>query len=558
MAWFRAPLTLLRARMKDPSYKGLGDPAPSLGEPGPRAPLPMFGPWLLVVVAVLFGAFLIFRVAAQSAPGLAIGCDNFGYLRQAELFRKKGLIAGLDTRVDASEVRYLVEVGRRSAAPADEWYQMIAPHCHHYRQETNSVILQYPPGTAFLLSLFSPQRDVRSMMVIAAGALAICACLALAITPSALGALATIQFLIIATQVLLAAETSSSYSVPWTLALIPILVLLSLGIGRPLGRGRLLLGIAWGGVAALLISVRLANIAVVASAAFLLLPALLSQTGGLPRYGVIGGTIAAFSVGLLPLLIATKLNTGFFIASTYAGGDSAPPRFDWPLIESNLAYYLWERAYAWPVTSVSLVAALIVLVAAAQKRIGWSVAGSAMAACGLSGVLLLSREITGPYYWIPSALFVLSLALFSLGSPAGPFPSARSSRLLPAIAVAALVSVTVYKVRELPRSIVTANAPSALLAQDSIVWSDITSGSLFFYLHKYSGKLPSGSACMQERMLHAIHLDGRPQFMILDSEGMANLLRRLGPSGAERIGEFQLHESYPVYRLLVPPAPTCR
>jgi hypothetical protein len=266
--------------------RALWPSASSPGELEPQTPPSRLGNWVLVALMVLFGAFLIVRVAAQSAPGLAIGCDNFGYLRQAELFRVKGLMGGLDTRVDAPEARYLAEVAKRTGAPVSDWYQMIAPHCHHYRAQTDSVILQYPPGTAFLLSLFSPQRDVRSMMVIAAGALAVCACVALAFAPSSLGALATAQFLLAAVLVLMAGETSSSYSVPWTLALIPMLVLLSLRIKGPLRRIHVFLAGVWGLVAALLISVRLANIPLVAAAAILLIPTVMTRERRVPSYAV--------------------------------------------------------------------------------------------------------------------------------------------------------------------------------------------------------------------------------------------------------------------------------
>ena len=45
----------------------------------------------------------------------------------------------------------------------EQWDEAIAPHCHHYDLNTKRIVLQYPPGTGWLMSFFTEGRQYRGM-----------------------------------------------------------------------------------------------------------------------------------------------------------------------------------------------------------------------------------------------------------------------------------------------------------------------------------------------------------------------------------------------------------
>ena len=42
--------------------------------------------------------------------------------------------------------------------PSTRWDEAMAPHAHHYAPQSGYVIVQYPPGTGLVLSMF-PQGE---------------------------------------------------------------------------------------------------------------------------------------------------------------------------------------------------------------------------------------------------------------------------------------------------------------------------------------------------------------------------------------------------------------
>jgi len=88
------------------------------------------------------------------------GCDFYGYVRQADLIRSDPASTWFETSLKEDNYRTLIEIGRKSPYEVSSWYQAIAPHCHHYREKTDKIILQYTPGTGMWLSIFPTKYTI--------------------------------------------------------------------------------------------------------------------------------------------------------------------------------------------------------------------------------------------------------------------------------------------------------------------------------------------------------------------------------------------------------------
>ena len=77
--------------------------------------------------------------------------DDICYLRQAHLFQQFGL-GGLDTDLSRDDDHYLVSKLKEIGFPT--WNDPATIPCHNFMPATNKQVMQYPPGTGFLLALF--------------------------------------------------------------------------------------------------------------------------------------------------------------------------------------------------------------------------------------------------------------------------------------------------------------------------------------------------------------------------------------------------------------------
>ncbi len=89
--------------------------------------------------------------------------DDICYLRQAHLFQRFGL-GGLDTDISRDDDHYLAsklkEIGFTNL-PNDP----AAAPCHNLMPATGKRVLQYPPGTGFVLALFPQGFQVIPLFV---------------------------------------------------------------------------------------------------------------------------------------------------------------------------------------------------------------------------------------------------------------------------------------------------------------------------------------------------------------------------------------------------------
>ena len=77
--------------------------------------------------------------------------DDICYLRQAHLFQRFGL-DGLDTNISRDDDHYLSAKMKEIGMP--NWSDPATAPCHNLMPATQKLVLQYPPGTGFVLALF--------------------------------------------------------------------------------------------------------------------------------------------------------------------------------------------------------------------------------------------------------------------------------------------------------------------------------------------------------------------------------------------------------------------
>src|SRR5664279_4177975 len=90
--------------------------------------------------------------------------DDLCYLRQAHLFQRFGL-AGLDTNLSRDDDSYMASKLREIGFPT--WNDRANFPCHNSMPVTNKQVLQYPPGTGFVLALFPQGFQLIPMYVLA-------------------------------------------------------------------------------------------------------------------------------------------------------------------------------------------------------------------------------------------------------------------------------------------------------------------------------------------------------------------------------------------------------
>ena len=71
----------------------------------------------------------------------------------------------LNTVIKDPVTLYLVERFKSLEIPSNRWRYGVGPHSHNYNSQTDRVVLQYPPGTGYTLSIFHEGEQVRSAFV---------------------------------------------------------------------------------------------------------------------------------------------------------------------------------------------------------------------------------------------------------------------------------------------------------------------------------------------------------------------------------------------------------
>jgi hypothetical protein len=334
--------------------------------------------------------------------------DDVCYLRQAHLFKKFGF-SGLDTNLARDDDHYLSLKLKEIGFPG--WADVTKAPCHTPMPATNKLVLQYPPGTGFMLALFPEGFQVIPLYVSATVIVFGFALLGIFYARSTVSILSAAGFGCLAIYLMIN-PAKASYSVAPTMVICALAGLLTAKLflvekrwHRPVFAG--LVGLLIG----LSVNFRLPNLFLASGyLVFFLISFLGSRKIEAALQGASFG--AAFLVGMAPTLVANAINAGSPFSTTYGGVDVTPPEFGLSVILSYVAdmQFVWlVLAGAW--TALTLRwhrgngTRQIALVTAANLLVNLA--------------FFLSHPLFTPYYTVPIAMLSLwSLLFASLLQPA--------------------------------------------------------------------------------------------------------------------------------------------
>jgi hypothetical protein len=330
--------------------------------------------------------------------------DDICYLRQAHLFQRFGL-GGLDTNLTGDDDHYLSTKLAAIGYPASQ-----PPPCHTLMPATNKRVMQYPPGTGFMLAAFPPGFQVIPLYVVTTVVifgLALFGIYCARTTPSiylaaAFGCLAIY---------LMINPTKASYSMAPTMVACALAGLLT---DRFFSAGqrsqRLLLAGIIGLIIGLSVNFRLPNLFLASGyCLFFLVSFFWSRKIELFLQGALFGV--ALLVGMAPTLVANAINAGSPFSTTYGAVDVTPPDFSFGIV--------WQYVADMQFVLLVLAGAWTILMWRSNRRDGINriariTAGNLL----LNIAFFMSHPIFTPYYTIPIAMLSLWSLLFASLTPA--------------------------------------------------------------------------------------------------------------------------------------------
>jgi hypothetical protein len=439
-------------------------------------------------------------------------CDPFGYARQAELFREQGPVRGLDTAIDAPQGQLLITLAKAAFPDNPAWFDAVAPHCHHYDPHGDKIILQYPPGTGAFLALF-PFAFAMPFLQIAGSLLVACLVTWLAISyrltrVSMLAITISVAFLF---WVLARNLAYWSASVPLTLLLIPLVAALGAKLTTKPRYVALCFGFAFG----VLILIRLPNI-------LLLLGPLLEegisarlwQWRNVKRHAAVAVAMGlGLLPGIVPLLLANRINTGSIFHTTYPPRDTTAPVLHAGMVWESLKYY-----FTAPLGAPLLIAALgfiaLGILAWTKSRDRELPAGT----IGAAGMLLVSIAFFAThlmqthYYLIASSFMAMTMITLELSTR-----EKKTRAPMVYLWLLPLLVIAFIAVKHVKPYAPNVDVPEEVMNPQAVVWADVDSGTLQYFKRRYAGKLHKAEPSMQDALVDLVRQAHHEQYFVIDS-----------------------------------------
>jgi hypothetical protein len=326
--------------------------------------------------------------------------DDICYLRQAHLFERFGL-RGIDTNIVLDDDQYFA--GRLQAIGFPEWKDVKRFPCHTWIPHAEKYVLQYPPGTGFILSLFPAGFQVIPLYVLTS-------VVAIGFSLIALTYAATFYRLLLVTAFgdsaiyLMINPTKASYSVAPTMMVCALAGFLTAKLFKAEPRTQVLLWALLGFLIGLSVNFRLPNLFLAAGYCLYLTGAfLLARSRATFLQGASFGI--AFLIGIAPTLIANAINAGSPFSTTYGGVDVAPPELNPAVLLSYLVdvqFILLAISVGWTV--------LLWRFGRGRAR---QVTGLVALNLAVNLIFFMTHPIFTPYYIIPIDMLSLWTLLFA-------------------------------------------------------------------------------------------------------------------------------------------------
>jgi hypothetical protein len=356
---------------------------------------------LKILCAIGFLTVLVSNIWSISGWIEARGVyDDICYLRQAHLFERFGP-RGIDTDIVLDDDQYFR--GRLQAIGFPEWNDVKRFPCHTWIPDAGKHVLQYPPGTGFILSLFPAGFQVIPLHVLTS-------VVAVGFSLIALTYASTFYRLLLVTAFgdsaiyLMINPTKASYSVAPTMMVCALAGFLTAKLFKAEPRHQVLLWALVGLLIGLSVNFRLPNLFLAAgyglylAGAFVLVRSRETFLQGL-AFGV------AFLIGIMPTLIANTINAGSPFATTYGSVDAVSPELN----SDILLRYLVDIQF----TLLAIAVVWTALLWRAGRGRAGQVAVLVAVNLAVNLIFFMTHPIFTPYYIIPIDMLSLWTLLFA-------------------------------------------------------------------------------------------------------------------------------------------------
>jgi hypothetical protein len=326
--------------------------------------------------------------------------DDICYLRQAHLFDRFGL-RGIDTNITLDDDHYLKNKLKEIDFP--EWNDMKRTPCHTSIPSADKYVLQYPPGTGFILSLFPAGFRVIPLYILTSVVAVGFSLLALTYASTFYRLMLVAAFGDSAIYLMIN-PTKASYSVAPTMMVCALAGFLTAKLFMEPSRHRFVLWSLVGLLIGLSVNFRLPNLFLAAGYCLYLAGAfLLARSKETLLQGASFGI--AFLIGIAPTLIANAINAGSPFSTTYGSVDVVPPELN--------AEIVWR--YVADVQFILLAIAAVwtgLLWHFNRTRAGW-IAVLVAINLAVNLIFFMTHPIFTPYYIIPIDMLSLWTLLFA-------------------------------------------------------------------------------------------------------------------------------------------------
>jgi hypothetical protein len=324
--------------------------------------------------------------------------DDICYLRQAHLFQRLG-IGGLNTNAHLDYDHYFE--GKLKQIAFAEWQDPLRWPCHN-PMPSGKVVMQYPPGTGFLLALFPEGNQVVPLYI--AASLIVCglALTGIAVARTLPAILSAGLFGALAAYLMIN-PAKASYSIAPTMAVCAVAGFLTALWLTGEKRSVLLIALV-GLLLGASVNFRLPNALLTGGYAIYLALAFL-RTRTLSGFAQGLGFGAAVLIGMAPTLVAQAINAGSPLATTYGSADLVAPAFDLAV----LVQYLRDMQFVLIVLAIASTAWSLRVGEGSTRQVALVAAGNLVVNLGF----FLSHPIFTPYYIVPIAMLSLWSVAFA-------------------------------------------------------------------------------------------------------------------------------------------------
>ncbi len=500
--------------------------------------------YLLITTLSLFVVSYIYLSVIHSHTKLVEDrgvYDDICYLRQAYLFRTQGAIGGLDT--DNSSARYADSLIQKMGLNGKLWSNI---PCHNFRQATNKYVIQYPPGTGFLLSAF-PEGSQASGLYIASSTTIFLMLMWLTATARSQVAVSVFGVMGSLTLYLMVNPAKSSYSIAPTMPLCVAVAYLTVKMfSVPSSATRIIAASSAGLLLGLATDIRLSSSLLAFGYAAIFVLTFIRKRTWVTFAQPMAFGISMF-VGTTPTFAANLINGGSLFTTGYASTYATQLTTSFATFITQVKWYLFSGTHSvltW--LSLALLAALATVVekrTLTPLRLPLSIASLTLAA---NLVYFIALPVPSQYYTVPPVMLTLWVCTFVLAFLPNSEETVLSKspiKASAAVGATALIAAAILLVYDgmfsRPQF-----APSVAIESNAVIWiggdnwKDTwkADGLGLGFQYRFQRQTISGLSTLpildQDRVIAAVTTDSRPQYLVADNEEMQKIVARLTKTGA--------------------------